>query len=251
VDLSGRVALVTGGGRGIGPALCRALGENGAKVAVNYRSSEAGAQSTIDAIRAAGGEARAFRADVSDPAEVAAMFVDIRTAFGPVDILVNNAAIYPRTTWESISPAEWDQVFAINVRGSFLCAKEAAQDMVRRSWGRIVNFGSVAYPLGLEGYVHYVSSKGAIVGLTRGFASELGPHHITVNTISPGGILTETELEDYPDQEARTAFFAARQALPGRLESDDLAGALLFLVSDGAAYVTGQTLLVDGGWIKH
>jgi 3-oxoacyl-[acyl-carrier protein] reductase len=243
--------LVTGGGRGIGPALCQALGSSGASVAVNFLWSEDGARATVDAIRADGGTASAFRADVSDPNQVAAMFRSIREELGPIDILVNNAGIYPRTTWESITAVEWDRVFAVNVRGSFLCAKEAAQDMVRQSWGRIVNVGSVAYPLGLGGYVHYVSSKGAIVGLTRALATELGPHHITVNTISPGGILTKSELQGYPDQEARLAFFAERQALPGRLVSEDLNGALLYLVSDSAAYVTGQTILVDGGWIRH
>jgi len=251
VDLGGRVAVVTGGGRGIGPSQCRALAANGASVAVNYLSSEEGAGAIVEAIRAEGGRACSVRADVSEPDEVATMFRRVRAELGPIDILVNNAGIYPRTTWESISPTEWDRVFAVNVRGSFLCAQEAAQDMVRKSWGRIVNFGSVAYPLGLGGYVHYVASKGAIVGLTRALATELGPHHITVNTISPGGILTETELQGYPDQEARLAFFAERQALPGRLVSEDLDGALLFLVSDSAAYVTGQTILIDGGWVRH
>ncbi len=251
VDLRGCVALVTGGGRGIGPALCQTLGANGAAVAVNYQSSEAGARAVVEAIRGAGGVCVAFRADVSEPGQVAEMFAAIGERLGPVDILVNNAGIYPRTTWESISPEEWDRVFAVNVRGSFLCAQAAVPHMIEQSWGRIVNLGSVAYPLGLAGYVHYVSSKGAIVGLTRGLATELGPHHITVNTISPGGILTETELEGYPDQEARTAFFAERQALPGRLVSEDLNGALLYLVSDSAAYVSGQTILVDGGWVMH
>jgi len=251
VDLHGRVALVTGGGRSIGESLSLALGRNGAAVAVNYVSGERAARATVDAIRAAGGTAEAFKADVADPAQVAAMFASITTELGPVDILVNNAGIYPVTPRPSITIEEWDRVFAVNVRGSFLCVQQAAPHMIEQSWGRIINFGSVVYHLGLEVYVHYVASKGAIVGMTRALAKDLGPHQITVNTISPGGILTDTELEGYPDQEARSVFFAGVQALPGRLVGDDVTGALLYLVSDSAAYVSGQTFLVDGGWVMH
>lgn len=248
--LAGRVALVTGGGRGIGPALCEGLASAGSTVAVNYRQSRAGAEAVCRGITELGGVARAVEGDVSSVSSIWSMFERVEEQLGPVDILVNNAGIFPYATWDSITEAGWDEVFDTNVKGMFFCSQRAATGMARRGWGRILNIGSVSYFLGRGGlpYSHYIASKGAAVGLTRALAHELGSSGITVNAIAPGAIVTAGEVALYPDAQALAERQAERQAVPRRIVPEDVAAAVVFFASPEASAVTGQTLLVDGGW---
>ena len=233
--LAGRVALVTGGGRGIGPAMCEGLAAAGALVAVNYRESREGAEAVCRAIAAAGGVARPIEADVTSVAAIDAMFAAIEADLGPVDILVNNAGIYPQMTWDVMTEVAWDALFDTNVKGMFFCAQRAARSMASRQWGRIVNLTSVTFFTGGgggSGYAHYIASKGAAIGMTRALARELGGSGITVNAIAPGAILTQTEIDEYPDQEGLLRWLLERQAIPRRLVPEDLAGALVYLASE-------------------
>jgi 3-oxoacyl-[acyl-carrier protein] reductase len=250
-SLAGRVALVTGGGRGIGPALCEGLAREGAAVAVNYRHSREGAEETCRVIQDSGGVAQAYPADISSVPEILAMFDAVARDMGPVEVLVNNASVYPRVTWDRMTESDWNAVFDTNVKGMFFCSQRAAVSMSDRRWGRIINLSSVTYYLGGGGggaYAHYVASKGAVIGLTRALSRELGGSGITVNAIAPGAIVTPGEAEEFPDSEALLRWLIERQAVPRRLVPEDLDRALVYLASPTASAVTGQTLLVDGGW---
>lgn len=242
---------MTGGGRGLGPALARGLALAGASVAVNYLSSRDGAETTVEAIRAMGEKAAAYQADISQGPAIASMVAAVNSDFGEVDILVNNAAIYPRTEWDHISEGEWDRVIGVNLKGSFLCIQAVTPSMKRRAYGRIVNLSSITAFLGRGPYAHYVASKAGLIGLTRALAVELGRYSITVNALAPGAILTPTEVDAFPDQQNLASWLDQQQALPGRLVPEDLVGAMVFLASEASAKITGQTLVVDGGWVKH
>lgn len=235
----------------MGPTLARGLAQAGAAVALSYLTSRAGADETVITIAAGGGIAAAFQADVSLQNDVVAMVRDAAERLGPIDILVNNAAVYPRKSFSQITEAEWDRVIAVNLKGAFLCAQAVAPAMQDRRYGRIINLSSVTAWLGNGPYAHYIASKAGLIGLTRALATELGAYAITVNALAPGAILTQTEIDEFPDQENLARWLDERQAIPGRLMPDDLIGALVFLASDASARVTGQTIIVDGGWVKH
>jgi NAD(P)-dependent dehydrogenase (short-subunit alcohol dehydrogenase family) len=243
--LTGRVAVVTGAAQGIGVAYAAALAREGATVVIGDIQGDA-AETTAKAIVAEGGIASAVEVDVSDKASTMALAEEVRRRHGTAHILVNNAAIYHsmRTdTQMTVDIEYWRRVMSVNVDGALLMTQAVAPLMIEGGWGRVVNQTSTSPFLGTGG--HYGVSKLALVALTKGFAKELGPHGITVNAIAPGPIFTEAT--DIVVSEARVESLLAQQAIPLRAEPEELVGTLLHLCSDGARWVTGQTLLVDGG----
>ena len=247
--LDGRVAIVTGGGGGLGADMCRALAEAGAAVAVVGRTQE-----TIDAVRdqvrEAGGTAISVHADVSASASIDSMAEAVVRELGGIDVLVNNAAIYPRRAWTEIAEEEWDAVFATNLKGFFLCARACYPSMVERGHGRIVNLSSITSFGGWSMLLSYVSTKGGIVSFTRALARELGPEGITVNAISPGAFPTDAE-KIHPDPEGYNAFVLERQALKRRGTPADIGNLAVFLASDASSFITGQQFQIDGGWVMQ
>jgi 3-oxoacyl-[acyl-carrier protein] reductase len=240
----GRVALVTGAGRGIGRAVAEHLAGAGHRVAVNYRSSAAEAEAVAAGITAGGGEAIALGADVSDEAGVAALFAGVEARLGPVEILVNNAGITRDGLLLRMSAADWDAVLAADLRSAFLCTRAALRSMVRARWGRIVSIGSVAGLVGNAGQANYAAAKAGLVGFTKAVAREVGSRDITVNVVAPGFV--ETDMTAALGEEAREA---ARKAIVlGRFGTpQEVAAAVGYLASGPAAYVTGQVMVIDGG----
>lgn len=249
-DLTGKVALVTGASRGIGRAIAGRLAADGARVVVNYRSGAEEAEQVVEGIRATGREAIALRADVGEPAEIEELVRGAVAHFGSVDVLVNNAAIFPWREWTEIPVEEWDRVFAVNCRAGFLAARACYPSMREKGWGRVISLSSATFLTGAAELMHYASSKGAVVGLTRSLARAVGDDGITVNAVSTGRTLTDgfqewfdTGVLDYDETvKSRQSQSIKRLALP-----DDVVGAVSFLASDDARYMTGQVLNVDGG----
>jgi 3-oxoacyl-[acyl-carrier protein] reductase len=242
--LDGKRALVTGGARGIGRAAVEALAAAGAAVAINYaRSAEAAAALAHD-LRAGGTEVEVVHADVADDSHVEAMFARLDERWGGVDIVVNNAAVTRDGFVMLMSPAAWDEVLAVNLRGAFLCARQALRPMIRRKWGRIVNVVSPAALLGTSGAANYAAAKGGLLSFTRSLAREVGRHGITVNAVCPGLIETEM-IAGLPEGER----LRRREAIAlGRFgEPHEVAQAIRFLASPAASYVSGALLTVDGG----
>jgi 3-oxoacyl-[acyl-carrier protein] reductase len=255
VQLEGRVALVTGASRGIGAAVCRRYAAEGAAVAVHHHPDPgmtALAHELAAALVADGARAMAVPADLTRPEEVAAAVAAVEGELGAVDLLVANAARTARGAWHQIDLAEWDAVHAVNLRGTFLCCRAVYPEMRRRGYGRIITVSSVLVEAGGVGVLAYVTSKAGLVGFTRALAREVGPDGITVNCVLPGSIRTEAEEERFAGQEEEIARRAtARQAIPRRGLPGDLEGAFVFLASRDSDFVTGQTLVVDGGWVHR
>jgi 3-oxoacyl-[acyl-carrier protein] reductase len=239
-DLAGRTALVTGGSRGIGRAACLAFARAGADVIVHYRALADDAEVVAEEIRSLGRTARTVQADVTEPDEVRAMF-DGRAE---IHVLFNNAGVYPPGTLESVTPEEWDRVFAVNARGPFLVTQAALPALTAASDARVINIGTVMAHRGAPGNLHYVAAKSSLVGLTRVLARELAPRGITVNLVVPSMVETETAERDYP---GISDAIVADQAIRRYQQPEDLAGLLVFLASRASAFVTGQTILADGG----
>ena len=248
MSVAGKTAIVTGAATGIGAATARLLAAHGARVlAAGLQPEEL--RETVAAIGAEGGEALAIDADVSDPAQIEAVAARAQEAFGGTDILVNNAAIYPLGAWHEADAAQWDAVFATNVRGYFLLAKAVRPQMLARGGGAIVNVASVTFYWGEAGLLSYVASKGAVIGFTRSLAREAGPEGIRVNAVAPGAFPTAA-TEIHSDQEALWDGVLAAQSLKRRGEVEDVARAIAFFAGDDSGFVSGQTLLVDGGWMR-
>jgi 3-oxoacyl-[acyl-carrier protein] reductase len=248
------VALVTGAPRAIGAAIAERLGADGWHVAVNHRAADsaADAAAVVGRIRAAGGVAEAFRADVASTAEVDAMVAAVRERLGPIGLLVNNAATSVASTvpWREIDPDEFDRVQAVNVGGAFRCARAVYPDMERAGAGAIVNLSSVRALLGRPGNAHYTASKAALLGLTRVLAREAGPAGVRVNALVVGAIRTADEAA-YGDPDEIDAMLFDLQSLRVRGLPDDVAGAVAWLASDDARFVTGQSITIDGGWVMQ
>ncbi len=239
-----RVALVTGGSRGIGRAISERLGADGHQVAINYTANKDAAQAVVGAIEQAGGTAIAVQADVGDPDAVAAMFETLTDRLGPAEIVVNNAGITRDGLLLRMSLEAWDDVIETNLRSVYLVTKTALKPMLRARWGRVISISSVSGISGNPGQANYAASKAAVVGFTKSVAREVGSRGITVNAVAPGFIQTDM-TEALGDQV--TAAAAERVAL-GRLgQPEEVAAAVGYLSSDEAAYVTGHTLVVDGG----
>jgi 3-oxoacyl-[acyl-carrier protein] reductase len=249
--LDGRVALVTGAGRGIGRAISLGLAREGARVVVNDVVEER-ARATADAIHTAGGQALAVQADVSRAAEVDRLVAAAVARFEALDIVVNNAGLVDvHKPWQQISEEEWDRVLAVNLKSCFLTLRAAYPHLKASGRGRIVSISSVTFWLGHPNLLHYVASKAGVIGFTRTLARELGPEGITVNAVTPGAIRTEAELEVFPEQEALAERMFQVQSLKRRGLPDDLVGVVVFLASDDSSFITGQTINVDGGWAMH
>jgi 3-oxoacyl-[acyl-carrier protein] reductase len=248
--LEGKVAVVTGAGGALGAGIAHGLACQGAAVVVAELKAEAGNAVTAQ-IQQAGGQALAVACDVSKKADVEAMAAKTVETFGGVDILINNAAIYPARAWTDITEEEWDRVFAVNIKGYYLCARACYPHMKTRGGGKIVNISSITFLLGKwDRLLDYVSTKGAVVGFTKALARELGPENINVNCIAPGAFPTDAE-KIHPDPEGYNRSVLESQSIKRRGTPEDIANAVLFFTSPMSDFVTGQTLLVDGGWAMH
>jgi 3-oxoacyl-[acyl-carrier protein] reductase len=244
MSMEGTAALVTGGSRGIGRAICLELARQGAAVAVNYAGNEQAARETAEACRALGAEAEVFQADVADPAACEALVKAVKERFGKVDILVNNAGITRDGLLMTAKAEDLDRVLDTNLKGAYFCMKAAAKLMMRQRFGRIINLSSVVGLRGNPGQTGYAASKAGILGLTKAAAKELAARGITVNAVAPG--LIETDMTAVLPEEAKNAMLSTiPMGCPGTPE--DVARAVAFFARRDAAYITGQVLCVDGG----
>lgn len=254
MKLMDKVAIITGSSQSIGRGVALRYALEGAKVVINYLSDEHLALEVVKEIQAKGGEAFACMADVSNENDVRRMVEETVRRYGAVDILVNNAAVDPRQKWNEISVSDWDYIMANNVRSQFVCCKAVYPYMQMQKYGKIINVSSVTFWTGKTNYVHYVASKGAIIGFTRALAREVGNENITVNCITPGAVKTETELAKLGSIESQMEaeiLLNDLQSIPRRQLISDIEGAFVFFASPDSDFITGQTLNVDGGWVMH
>ncbi len=248
--LDQRVVIVTGGGHGLGRAYCLGLAREGARV-VAADIDEKAARAVADEIDGQGGQALAIRADVTQEESVARMVWTTLDRFGAIHVLVNNAAFFlrpdpvPRRTFDQIPVAEWDRMMAVNLKGVFLCCRAAVPAMKANRSGKIINISSSTFFVGREGFAHYVTSKAGVIGFTRVLARELGEFGITANAVAPG--LTATEDETTEVVRARHEEVSRTRCLKRVEKAEDLVGTILFLSSPDSDFLTGQTILVDGG----
>ncbi len=246
MKLNGKVALVTGGSRGIGRATALLFGQNGAKVIVNYISNRQAADDVVHTIKSTGGEAIAIQADISNEDDVQRLYVETLKAYGTLDILINNAGAHvPKSFWE-LTTSDWEKVLHTNVIGTFFCAREAGRIMLEKERGVILNVASVRglFYCGRVGNLDYSAAKSAVISMTVTMAKELAPH-IRVNAVAPGP--TETDLTASWDQETKAC--AIEESLMKRLmKPEEIANTLLFLASDDSSGITGQVVIVDGGY---
>ncbi len=244
MNFQGKTAIVTGGSRGIGRAVCLELAKHGANVVLCFAGNEAAAQKTAADCEALGARALAVRCNVADAAEVQALVAAAVESFGGLHILINNAGITRDGLLLRMSESDFDAVLDTNLKGAFLCMKAAAKPMIRQRYGRIVSLSSVVGLRGNAGQVNYAASKAGIIGLTKSMAKELSGRGITANAVAPGFI--ETDMTASMTESARAVTLSTIPA--GRLGSpEDVAKAVVFLASDDAAYITGEVLSVDGG----
>jgi 3-oxoacyl-[acyl-carrier protein] reductase len=246
--LKERVALVTGAATGIGEAIARLFAQEGAHVQL-FDRDHMGCAEVADSIAGSGGVAEHFAGDVRDAADVKAAVESTLARFGRIDLLINNAGIFPRRAFLEMTESEWDEMQDVNLKSMFHTSKAVLPHMTAQHSGKIVNISSVTFHLGVPGLTHYVASKGGVVGLTRSLAREMGPYNIHVNCVTPGAIHTRSEANFVTDEQARV--FVSNQSLQRRITPLDVARVCLFLASELSDGMTGQTLNVDGGWAMH
>jgi 3-oxoacyl-[acyl-carrier protein] reductase len=250
MDLDGRVVIITGAARGIGQELCRALAAAGARIVAG---DIADCAATLDRVESVGGQAIGVVVDVTSASAAVAMAEAAAEKFGRIDALINNAALYGSLRggrFDAIAEADWDSAMAVNVKGIWHCCKAAVPAMRRAGGGSIVNMASLAATYGMPFALHYTTSKAAVIGLTRGLARELGRDRIRVNALAPSAVITEGTREFFGDRLDRALeTIKAGQAIPRNLDPSDLAGTVVWLVSEASALVTGQTIAIDGGTV--
>ncbi|MDX6380588.1 MAG: 3-oxoacyl-[acyl-carrier protein] reductase [Rubrobacteraceae bacterium] len=246
--MEGRVALVTGGGRGIGRAIAIRLAQEGARVAISYRANDAAAQETAELARKAGAECETFKGDVAVTDDVEKLMKGVGEAFGPVEILINNAGMRRDNLLLRMKDPEFDEVLATNLKGTYLCTRAVLRGMVRARWGRIVNVSSVVGLLGNAGQANDAASKAGIIGFTKSVAREVANRGITVNVVAPGYV--ETELTGGLPESVKEQILG--QVPVGRFGApEEIAEVVAFLAADATSYITGQTIAVDGGMVMQ
>ncbi len=244
--LTGKVALVTGAAQGLGQAFAARLAADGAAVVVVAHRNPP--TETVKMVEAAGVDLLVHHADVSSAEEVAALAAAVNDRFGRVDVLVNNAGIYPMQPFLEMDYSEWREMFAVNADSVFHLCRAFVPGMVERNQGRVINLTSTSVMAGMASYTHYNASKAAIIGFTRSLAKEVGPHDVTVNAVAPSLVRTPT-TDSGPQADGMFEGFLAEQCIKRTEVPEDLAGTVSWLASEDAAFVTGQTILVDGGWV--
>jgi 3-oxoacyl-[acyl-carrier protein] reductase len=244
IDLSGKVALVTGGGRGIGRACCLALAGAGAAVAVNYSASKDAAKEVKAEIEKAGGRAETYQADVSSFEEVQKMFESVKEAFGTLDILVNNAGVIKDTLLLRMKPADWEKVLGVSLNGAFHCTKMAVEIMMRNRSGNVVNISSIIGMMSGGGQTNYAAAKAGVISFTRACAAEMSGRGLRFNAVLPGMI--ETDMSETVRKHASDKIM---ERIPSKRfgQPEDVANVVVFLASDGASYINGEAITVDGG----
>ncbi len=240
----GRVAVVTGGGRGIGRAVALRLANEGANVAISYRSNDAAAEEVAEEVREAGVLCETFKGDVASPEDVGVLFEGVGETLGKVEILVNNAGLTRDNLMMRMKEVEFDEVLRTNLKGTYLCTRAALRPMIRARWGRIVNVSSVVGLVGNAGQANYAASKAGIIGFTKSVAREVAQRGITANVVAPGYVETELtrSLSDKVKDQIKGQVPAGRFA-----HAEEVAEVVAFLAGEDAGYVTGQTIAVDGG----
>ncbi|EMA36753.1 beta-ketoacyl-ACP reductase [Halococcus hamelinensis] len=244
MTLEDRTCVVTGASRGIGRGIAKEFGRHGASVAVNYRSSEAAAHEVVDAIEETGGEAIAVQADVADNDAVAGMAEAVRSAFGPADVLVNNAGLTVDRTFKNMTPEDWQRVVDVNLGGMYNCTHQFFEDIVDADCGRLINISSVVGQQGNYGQANYATTKSGMFGFTRTIALELARTGSTANCVAPGFVRTDMldEVSDHVQEQ-----ILERIPLERFAEVDDITGIVRFVASEDSGYMTGQILAVNGG----
>jgi 3-oxoacyl-[acyl-carrier protein] reductase len=246
--LKDRVVLISGAATGIGEAVARLFASQGAHTYILDRDL-AGCRNVAESIVSTGGSAKAFGGDVRRPADIEPWVEGAIGSFGRIDVLINNAGVYPRQAFLGMSEAQWDEMQEINLKSMFHTMQMVLPHMVAQRSGKVVNISSVTFHLGMALLSHYVASKGGVIGLTRSVAREMGAYNIHVNCITPGAIKTEAEAKVMTEEEAQT--MVNFQCLQRRMMPLDIARVCLFLSSELSDGMTGQTLNVDGGWVMH
>lgn len=243
--LQNKTVLVTGGSRGIGAGIARALAAQGLSVVVGYRTGKAAASDVVKQIQADGGNALALPIDVADRGSIRQAFESTRATWGEVSVLVNNAALAQEKPFLTITEADWDTMQATNLRGPFACAQEALPAMLAQGWGRIINIVSIGGQWGGINQIHYASAKAGLIGLTRSLAKTFSGQGVTCNAVSPGLVATEMSAAELASEAGQAK---ARQIPAGRIgRVDEVADAVSFLASENSSYITGQTINVNGG----
>jgi len=247
LGLTNKVALVTGASRGIGRAIAQCLAAEGARVGVNFVRHPAAADEVVATIRRKGGQAIAVQADVAKRSQVEAMVREVTAELGPIDILVNNAAISKVLPLDQLTEAQWDRMMNVNLKGLFICARAVMPALKERGWGRIVSFASIAGKNGSAMEAHYAASKAGVINLTRSLARHLAPYNVTVNCIAPGSVDTDM-FTQWLNMSGKDKAEAMTWAPLGRIATpEDIANVVVFLTSDLAGFVTGETINVNGG----